>query len=158
MKPSDQTFRLTSTAFEEGQRIPTEYTADGRDESPPLKWNDPPVGTQSFALVCEDPDAPRGTFIHWIAFNLPAASRELSAGVSRTETIPNGTQQGTNSFGKPGYGGPSPPPGKPHRYFFKLYALDAMLLLRPGAKNEQLQQALQGHQLGEAQLMGIHGR
>src|SRR2546426_12557047 len=115
---------LTSTAFRDGQSIPTKYTADGRNISPPLAWTDPPAGTKSFALICEDPDAPRGTFTHWLAFNLPAESRELPEGLSAEATRPDGSLQGTNDFGKPGYGGPSPPPGKPHRYVFQLLALD----------------------------------
>src|SRR5438874_11965395 len=122
---------LTSTAFQEGQSIPKEYTGDGRNVSPPLQWSDPPTGTRSLALVCEDPDAPRGTFTHWAIFNLPAESRELSAGVPAEPALPNGTAQATNDFGKVGYGGPSPPPGKPHRYVFKLYALDRPLDVQP---------------------------
>jgi len=158
MSPTNPSFRLSSTAFEEGQTIPKEYTGDGRNDSPPLRWSDPPAGTQSFTLLCDDPDAPRGTFVHWVAFNLPASLRELAAGVSRTEALADGTRQGTNGFGKLGYGGPSPPPGKPHRYFFKLFALDTLLDLRPGASQEQVQKAMQGHQLAEAHLMGTYGR
>jgi Raf kinase inhibitor-like YbhB/YbcL family protein len=140
---------LTSTAFQEGAPIPKEHTADGRNASPPLKWPDPPGGTKSLALICEDPDAPRGTFTHWVIFNLPAESRELSAGVPQEATLPNGTAQGTNGFGKAGYGGPSPPPGKPHRYFFKLYALDRRLDLQPGTTKEDLLAAMRGLVLAE---------
>jgi Raf kinase inhibitor-like YbhB/YbcL family protein len=152
------TLELTSTAFPEGATIPERYTGDGRNVSPPLQWRDPPAGTRSLALICEDPDAPRGTFTHWVAFNLPAESRELAEGVPAEATLPNGTAQGTNDFGQVGYGGPSPPPGKPHRYCFKLYALDRPLDLQPGATRAQLLAALKGHVLGEAQLMGTYAR
>ena len=149
---------LTSTAFQEGATIPEQYTGDGRNASPPLKWGDLPAGTRSLALVCEDPDAPRGTFTHWTAFNLPAEARELSEDVPVEPTLPNGTAQGTNDFGKVGYGGPKPPPGKPHRYFFKLYALDRRLDLQAGAGKEDLRAAMKGHVLAEGQLMGTYGR
>ena len=149
---------LTSTAFQEGATIPERFTGDGRNVSPPLKWQNVPAGTRTLALICEDPDAPRGTFTHWVVFNLPAESRELSEGVPAEATLPNGTAQGTNDFGKVGYGGPSPPPGKPHRYFFKLYALDHPLELQPGATKAQLLAAMKGHVLGEAQLMGTYAR
>jgi Raf kinase inhibitor-like YbhB/YbcL family protein len=149
---------LTSTAFQEGATIPKQYTGDGRNVSPPLKWQDAPADTRTLALVCEDPDAPRGTFTHWVVFNLPAESRELSEGVPAEANLPNGTAQGTNDFGKVGYGGPSPPPGKPHRYFFKLYALDRPLDLQPGAASSQLLAAMKGHVLGETQLMGTYAR
>jgi Raf kinase inhibitor-like YbhB/YbcL family protein len=149
---------LASTAFEQGDRIPREHTADGRNASPPLTWRDPPADTQSLALVCEDPDAPRGTFTHWVLFNLPAESQELSAGVPQGATLPNGTTQGNNGFGKVGYGGPSPPPGKPHRYFFKLYALDRRLDLQAGASREDVLAAMKGHVLAEGQLMGTFAR
>jgi Raf kinase inhibitor-like YbhB/YbcL family protein len=149
---------LTSTAFQEGQTIPKQYTGDGRDLSPPLKWGDPPAGTRSLALIVEDPDAPRGTFTHWVLFNLPAEARELGEGVPPKPTLPDGAMQGINDFGKVGYGGPSPPPGKPHRYVFKLYALDTPLDLGPGATRQQLLQAMDGHVLDEGQLMGRYGR
>jgi Raf kinase inhibitor-like YbhB/YbcL family protein len=149
---------LTSTAFQQGETIPKQYTADGRNASPPLKWSEPPPGTRSLALVCEDPDAPRGTFTHWVVFKLPAESRELSEAIPKEATLPNGTVQGTNGFGEVGYGGPSPPAGKPHRYFFKLFALDRPLELQPGATKDQLLAAARGHVLGEAELMGTYGR
>jgi Raf kinase inhibitor-like YbhB/YbcL family protein len=149
---------LTSTAFGEGANIPKPYTGDGKDESPPLRWPDPPQGTKSFALICDDPDAPRGTWVHWVLFNLPADQRELEEAVPRQETLASGARQGKNDFGKIGYGGPAPPPGKPHRYFFKLYAVDAMLDLAAGATKAQLLEALKGHILAEGQLMGQYGR
>jgi Raf kinase inhibitor-like YbhB/YbcL family protein len=151
-------FELTSIAFQNGEPIPREYTADGRNVSPPLKWGDPPAGTRSFALLCDDPDAPRGTFTHWVICNIPAEARELSEGVPPEPTLPNGTVQGSNDFGKVGYGGPSPPRGKPHRYFFKLYALDRLVDLQPGADKRQLLAAMQGHILAETQLMGTYRR
>jgi Raf kinase inhibitor-like YbhB/YbcL family protein len=149
---------LTSTAFPEGQTIPRQATGDGRNLSPPLQWHNAPATTKSFALICEDPDAPRGTFTHWVLFNLPADSRELSEGIPAEASLPNGTMQGTNDFGTVGYGGPAPPPGKPHRYFFKLYALDRRLDLAAGATKDQLLAAMNGHILGEGHLMGKYVR
>jgi Raf kinase inhibitor-like YbhB/YbcL family protein len=149
---------LTSTAFTDGQAIPAKYTADGDDVSPPLAWEHVPEGTRSLALVCEDPDAPRGTWTHWVLFNLPPDTKKLEENVARKATLPNGAVQGGNDFGKTGYGGPSPPPGKPHRYFFKLYALDTPLKLQADATRQQLLAALHGHVLDEAQLMGTYGR
>ncbi len=149
---------LTSSAFGEGTSIPKPYTGDGEDVSPPLRWSEPPPGTKSLALICDDPDAPRGTWVHWVLFNLPADQRELEEAVPRQETLASGARQGKNDFGKIGYGGPAPPPGKPHRYFFKLYAVDAMLDLAPGATKAQLLEALKGHILAEGQFMGHYGR
>jgi Raf kinase inhibitor-like YbhB/YbcL family protein len=158
MNQEPVTLALSSTAFGPGEPIPPEYTADGRNVSPPLKWGDVPPGTQSLALVCEDPDAPRGLFTHWVAFNLPAESRELAAGVPAEATLANGTVQGVNGFGGVGYGGPSPPPGKPHRYIFRLFALDAPLHLPSRASREQLLAALSNHVLGRGELTGTYGR
>jgi Raf kinase inhibitor-like YbhB/YbcL family protein len=149
---------LTSTAFQEGDSIPKKYTKDGQDVSPSLKWDNAPDGTRSFALICDDPDAPRGTWVHWVLFNLPADTRSLEEGVATSETLPNGARQGKNDFGDLGYGGPKPPPGKPHRYFFKLYALDTALDLQPGATKQQLEAKMKGHVIGEGQLMGKYGR
>src|SRR5262249_9439162 len=151
-------FELTSTAFRQGEAVPREYTADGRNAPPPLRWTEPPAGTRGFALVCEDPDAPRGTFTHWILFNGPQKLRALTGGASQEAALPKGAAQGRNDFGKVGYGGPSPPPGKPHRYFFKLHALDRLLDLEPGTTKDQFFAALKGHVLGEAQLMGTYAR
>ena len=136
------TLELTSTAFADRAAVPKLYTGDGRNASPPLQWREPPAGTHSLALICEDPDAPRGTFTHWVVYNVPAETQELSEGLPAEATLPNGTTQGTNDFGKLGYGGPAPPPGKPHRYFFKLYALDVaahrVQQLLPGGSGLQL--------------------
>ncbi|MFL5243647.1 MAG: YbhB/YbcL family Raf kinase inhibitor-like protein [Gemmataceae bacterium] len=150
--------QLISTAFQENDVIPKQFTADERDVSPPLEWHDVPAGTRSLALICEDPDAPRGTFTHWVAYNLPAESDHLAEGVPPKKTLPNGAAQGINDFSNVGYGGPSPPPGKPHRYYFKLFALDQLLNLEAGTNKIELLAAMKGHVLGEAQLMGTYGR
>ncbi len=152
------TLTVQSPAFSDGFAIPKDYTADGANASPPLRWSDPPEGAKSFALVCDDPDAPRGTFTHWVLYNLPADARELPPGVPPDGTLPSGARQGTNSFGRIGYGGPSPPPGPAHRYQFKLYALDAPLPLEAGATKEQLLAAMRGRQLAEGRLTGVYGR
>jgi Raf kinase inhibitor-like YbhB/YbcL family protein len=149
---------LTSTAFENGQQIPIRYTGDGEDVSPPLAWSGAPQGTQSFAIICDDPDAPQGTWTHWVAFNLSPSLHMLPEGVPTHVTLPDGASQGTNDFGRSGYGGPAPPPGKPHRYFFRLYAVDEILPIRAGASKSQLLSALKGHTLAEAKLMGMYGR
>src|SRR5262249_55269963 len=118
------TMQVTSTAFREGETIPKPHTGDGKDVSPPLSWSGVPEGAKSLALICDDPDAPVGDWVHWVLFNLPPETRSLSEGVSGKAGMPKGARQGNNDFKKPGYGGPAPPKGKPHRYFFKLYALD----------------------------------
>jgi Raf kinase inhibitor-like YbhB/YbcL family protein len=158
MSNHKKTIPISSAAFGDGGGIPTQYTADGRNDSPPLEWGDPPPGTRSFALVCDDPDAPRGTFVHWVLWNLPAETRHLHSAVPQTPTLPDGARQGTNGFGRIGYGGPSPPPGPQHRYLFKLYALDAPLPLDAGATKEQVLEAMRGHQLAEGILTGMYGR
>ena len=150
--------QLTSSAFPNGQPIPAKYTGDGDDHSPPLSWTGQPVGTASFALICDDPDAPRGTWVHWVLFNLPPDCHDLPTHVPTTGTLSNGAIQGKTDFGSLGYGGPAPPPGKPHRYYFKLYALDAMLKLPVGTTKAQLLVAMQGHILAEAQWMGTYQR
>jgi len=152
------TIELSSSAFEEGESIPRKYTGDGTDVSPPLTWSEPPAGTQSLALVCDDPDAPRGTWVHWVLFNLPSDLRELPEHVPPDAVLKNQARQGRNDFGKIGYGGPAPPRGKPHRYFFKLYALDVVLPLTAGASRSQLLGAMEGHILAEGQLMGKYQR
>jgi Raf kinase inhibitor-like YbhB/YbcL family protein len=149
---------LTSTAFQQGATIPKQYTGDGANQSPPLRWSEPPSGTKSLALICDDPDALRGTWVHWVHFNLPAQTRELDEGVPTTETVANGAKQGKNDFGDIGYGGPAPPKGKPHRYFFKLYALDVVVDLPAGANKAQLVDGMKGHILAEGDLMGNYGR
>ncbi len=149
------TFHLSSDAFLSGDMIPIRHTCEGRDLSPPLTWGDPPEGTRSFALVCEDPDAPRGIWVHWVLFNLPAQVRGLPQGVEPDPELADGSRQGRNDFGRLGYGGPCPPPGRgPHRYYFRLYALDTLLALPPGATRADLLAAMDGHVLATAELMG----
>ena len=122
--------QLTSTAFTNGAPIPARYTCEGKDLSPPLRWSGVPAGAKSLALIADDPDAPVGTWVHWVLYDLPPSLAELSEDVPKTQTIAGGARQGLNDFRRPGYGGPCPPPGKPHRYFFKLYALDKPLELQ----------------------------
>jgi hypothetical protein len=150
--------QLTSPAFAQGQPIPKKYTCEGPDLSPPLKWSSAPEGTKSFALICDDPDAPVGTWVHWVIYNIPASATELQEGVPKAETVLGGAKQGMNDFKRIGYGGPCPPPGNPHRYFFKLYALDTELNLKTGATKGDLVEAMQGHILAEAQLVGTYKR
>jgi len=149
---------LSSPAFEQGKEISKRYTGDGEDVSPALAWEGVPEGTKSFALICSDPDAPVGTFIHWVIYNIPPATRALAEGIPKEAELADGTRQGVNGFRGIGYNGPKPPPGKSHRYFFRLYALDTVLNLEPGASAGKLQEAMAGHILGEAELMGVYGR
>jgi Raf kinase inhibitor-like YbhB/YbcL family protein len=149
---------LKCKAFEEGKPIPSRYTGDGPDVSPPLTWSGVPHETKSLALICDDPDAPHGTWTHWILFNLPPETRELPEGIAQEKSLPDGSLQGTNGFGNLGYGGPAPPPGKPHRYYFHLYALDSALSLPAGAKREEVLAALTGHIVAQGRLMGKYGR
>ncbi len=148
---------IKSSAFGSGEMIPAKYTCDGADFSPPLDWSGSPAGTKSFALVCDDPDAPMGTWVHWVIFDIPPSATMLAEGITREKDLPGGGTQGINDFRKIGYGGPCPPGGT-HRYFFKLYALDTMLGLKPGITKDQLLKALRGHILAEAQLMGTYRR
>ena len=150
-------FELTSTAFGNGDLIPTKYTCDDQDISPPLQWRDPPEGTRSFALICDDPDAPVGTWVHWVLYNLPASTRDLPEAVPSDSDLADGGRHGQNSWRRPGYGGPCPPGGT-HRYFFKLYALDAELELAAGASKEQLLAAMNGHVLASTETMGVYSR
>ena len=149
---------VTTTAFSPGGAIPKSYTCDGADESPDLSWSGAPAGVKSFALIADDPDAPVGTWTHWLIWNIPAQSTGLPKGVPKVETLDDGTRQGRNNFRRIGYGGPCPPPGKPHRYYFKVYALDAKLELKPGATKEELERAMKGHMLAQGELMGKYGR
>ncbi len=146
---------LTSTAFAPGQPVPSVYTCEGKDVSPPLAWTEPPSGTKSFALISDDPDAPMGTWVHWVVYNIPPKTRQLSEAFPTTEALKDGTRQGTTDFGRTGYGGPCPPSGT-HRYVFKLYALDALLNLPPGATKAQLEAVMQGHILAQAERMGTY--
>ena len=148
---------LKSSAFEAGGIIPEKYTCDGPDVSPPLSWSDVPGGAKSLALIADDPDAPMGTWVHWVAWNIPPNARALEEDVPKRDTLPNGMQQGTTDFRSIGYGGPCPPSGT-HRYFFKLYALDTTLNLPPSTAKKDLEKAMQGHILKQAELMGKYAR
>jgi hypothetical protein len=149
-------FVVKTTPFSEGGMIPKTYTCDGADLSPALNWSGAPSGTQSLAVIADDPDAPVGTWTHWIIWNIPpeAALRE---GVAKVESLSDGTRQGKNDFKRIGYGGPCPPAGKAHRYFFKLYALDAKLDVKAGADRKELERAMKGHVLSQTELMGRYG-
>src|SRR5438445_8321821 len=151
---------LTSTAFSEGATIPKHRTGDGPDKSPPLNWTDPPAGAQSFALICDDPDAPRGTWVHWVLYNLPATLAALPEDIPKTAALRElgGAWQGLNSGKRTGYNGPCPPPGGPHRYFFKLYALDHLLKLDANSTKADVERAMDGHALSQAHVMGTYRR
>jgi Raf kinase inhibitor-like YbhB/YbcL family protein len=153
---SSAQFQLTSAAFGYGDKIPVRFTCEGDDVSPPLQWSGAPVETRSFALIVDDPDAPRGTWIHWLLYNLPATAVELSQAVPILPEIPSGARQGRNTAGDMAYAGPCPPPGKPHRYFFRLYALDIVLSLPPGATREELEHAMEQHIVAQGTLMGTY--
>ncbi len=150
-------FELTSAAFANGDLIPMKYTCDDQDVSPPLQWKDPPEGTQSFALINDDPDAPVGTWVHWVLYNLPASSRSLPEAVPPDAALPDGSKHGQNSWGRSVYGGPCPPAGT-HRYFYKLYALDTELELAAGASKEELLRVMEGHILASTETMGVYSR
>ena len=152
-------FELTSTAFAQGEPIPVKYSCDGEDISPLLTWGDPPDGTQSFVLIMDDPDAPVGTWDHWILFNIPADMRGLEENLPITgkNQDPESIFVGNNSWNRADYGGPCPPGGT-HRYFFKLYALDTTISLLPGVNKQELLSAMEGHILAETELMGTYSR
>lgn len=152
-------FTLYSDAFAHGQTLPAEFRhteVGGKNLSPPLRWSNPPGGTQAFVLLCIDPDAPDGDFVHWVLYDLPGHLRQLDRGLGRDATLPNGARQGKNDFGEVGYDGPAPPPGKPHRYIFRLYALDRKLGLPPGATRAEVEKAMHGHILAPTELIGIY--
>lgn len=144
--------QLTSSAFTEGSIIPKKYTCDGEDISPALEWSSVPPGTLSLALIVDDPDAPIGTFVHWVLYDIPADATGLPEGVTGTGT------QGKSGFGKTGYGGPCPPKGPAHRYYFKLFALDITLSLKAGGTKADVEEAMHGHILAQGQVMGKYGR
>ena len=147
-------FQITTTAFRDGSSIPKRFTCDGSDVSPALSWGNPPAGTISLAIIADDPDAPAGTWVHWVLYDLPADTRKLPEGVAKDRELPNGALQGRNDFGKIGYNGPCPPRGSEHRYFFKLYALDSKTGLKAGVTKSELERAMKGHVLSQAQLVG----
>ncbi len=148
---------LTSSAFEEGEMIPKQYTCDGADISPPLSWIDMPEETKSLALISDDPDAPVGTWVHWVLFNIPPETHELTENIPPDEMLTNGARHGVTDFGRFGYGGPCPPGGT-HRYYFKLYALNTMLDLSGRVTKDDLLKAMEGHIIAEGQLMGKYRR
>ena len=150
--------QITTPAFAAGQPIPRRHTGEGQNLSPALQWSDVPPAAKSLALICDDPDAPMGTWVHWVIYDLPPATAGLSEDVPKSPELANGARQGVNDYNRIGYGGPCPPPGKPHRYFFKLYALDTKPDLKPGLTKKDLLKAMEGHVLAEGQLMGTYQR
>jgi len=155
---SKMALKLSSPGWKSGETIPKKYTGDGADVSPPLSFEGVPNGTKAFALICDDPDAPVGTWVHWVIYDVSGTAHGLPEGVPTNASLPDGTLQGRNSWKKSGYGGPSPPPGKPHRYFFRLYALRETLGMGPGLSAKEVETAARAKALESAQLMGIYGR
>lgn len=149
---------LRSDAFKQGETIPVKYTCDGENLSPALTWSRPPDSTKELILICDDPDAPGGTWDHWVVYGLPADTAGLPEGVPKTKEIETGGFHGKNSWGKIGYGGPCPPKGSAHRYFFRIYAIDTKLDLKPGASKKEVLAAIDGHVLAQGELMGKYGR
>lgn len=148
---------VRSGTFNPGGTIPSKYTCEGSDVSPPLSWSKGPEGTVSYALIADDPDAPAGTWVHWVLYNVPAAKVSLEENVTKTKKLGDGSMQGMNDFRKIGYGGPCPPGGT-HRYFFKVYALNAALKVEPGLTKKQLLKEMEGHILAQGELMGKYSR
>ena len=148
--------QLSCPAFAAEATIPRVYTCDGENRSPPLSWADAPSQTLSYALIAEDPDAPAGNFVHWVLFDIPVTQSGLPEGVLHRGDMSEGSRQGRNGFGGVGYGGPCPPSGKPHRYLFKLFALDQRLNLEPGASKAEVERAMQGHVLDQAELAALY--
>jgi Raf kinase inhibitor-like YbhB/YbcL family protein len=148
------TFQLKSSVFSNGGAIPPKFTCDGADLSPALSWNDPPAGTKALALIMDDPDAPAGTWVHWVLYDLPASARELPEGVPKAKDLQIGARQCSNDFRRIGYGGPCPPRGAAHRYSFRLYALDRPTQLPAGAAKSDLERAMKGHILAQSDLIG----
>ncbi len=145
-------------AFKNGRTIPKKHTCDGEDVSPSVSWENPRDSTRSLVLIMDDPDAPVGTFTHWVLYNIPFDKEGLKEGVSKVEKLADGSLQGLNDFRRVGYNGPCPPPGSPHRYFFKIYALDVVLDLDAGATKSQVEKAMDGHILAKGEYMGLYGR
>jgi Raf kinase inhibitor-like YbhB/YbcL family protein len=151
---SGPSLNLTSLSFQADGDIPSKFTCDAQDLSPALAWANPPAETRNFALIADDPDAPTKTVVHWVLYDLPANTRSLPEGIPKGATLPDGSRQGRNDHGTIGYSGPCPPHGPMHHYFFKLYALDSMIDLKPDAGKEDLEQAMEGHILAQSQLIG----
>jgi Raf kinase inhibitor-like YbhB/YbcL family protein len=150
--------QIESSAFRTGEAIPKRYTCDGDDISPALSWSEPPAGTESLALIVDDPDAPVGTWVHWVLFDIPATARSLPEGVPPAPTVEGTGVHGNSSWRRVGYGGPCPPQGPAHRYIFRLYALDTTLDLKPGASRQDVDKAMKGHILAQGELLGQYGR
>jgi len=153
-----QNISISTEAFKAGENIPSEYTCDGKNVSPALSWSSIPAGAKTIALIMDDPDAPRGTFVHWVLYNIPSTTQELPKGVPRNEKLADGSLQGMTDFGRAGYGGPCPPPGKSHRYYFKIFALDNQINLSSGATKGDVEKAMKGHILAQGELMGKYRR
>lgn len=151
-------FSLSSSSFSNGGNIDKKFTCDGADVSPQLAWTNPPSGTKSFALLTDDPDAPVGNWSHWVMWNIPSNVSSLPVELAKQARLADGSEQGMNDFHKTGYNGPCPPPGKPHRYYFKLFALSTTLKLKSGAAKHDLESAMKDHVLGQAEWMGRYGR
>ena len=159
MNPTEATgMTLTSRAFTQGQTLRRTYTADGADVSPALQWGQVPAGTKSFAVICRDADAPGGTFIHWVVYNIPRTASGVPEGMPREEKLNDGSIQGTNDFGVTGYNGPNPPPARAHNYYFELYALDTTLPVEAGVNAGRLMELMEDHVLATARLMGTYRR
>jgi Raf kinase inhibitor-like YbhB/YbcL family protein len=148
---------VTSTAFTDSMTIPKQYTCEGKDMSPPVAWSGIPAGTKSEALILDDPDAPNGTWTHWIIWNIPPSVTSLDEGLAKTATVA-GMKQGQNSWPKTGYNGPCPPPGNAHRYYFTVFALDKILDLPDNSNRAALESAMQGHILSQGQLLGMYAK
>jgi Raf kinase inhibitor-like YbhB/YbcL family protein len=157
-KSASTTLQLASAAFSEGAPMPARYTCDDKNASPPLSWSGAPAGTKSFVLIADDLDTASGTWTHWVVCDLPAGASGLPEDAARNPSALGSARQGLNDFKHPGYDGPCPPPGKAHRFRFKLYALDALLELTPGATRKAVESAMVGHVLAEAQLTGTYQR
>jgi len=149
---------VTSTVFAAGKPIPVKYTGQGENISPDLVWSGAPASVKSYVLICDDPDASAGTWVHWTMWNIPPTSTGLAQGVASDATLPDGSVQGATSSGRRGYGGPMPPKGNAHHYYFRVYALDTMLSLASSANRAQLDAAMRGHVLSQGQLMGTYQR
>lgn len=149
---------VTSPSFVDGAPIPITYTCDGEDLSPPLAWSGIPEGSRSIVVLCDDPDAPQKPWTHWVVYNVPAATPGLPQGVAQVETRPDGSRQGINDFRRAGYGGPCPPRGSVHRYFFRVYALDCALSVGTRATKDVVEKAMDGHIRASGVLMGTYRR
>jgi len=149
---------ITSPAFAPNGEIPAAHTCEGADRAPALTFANVPPGAKSLALIVDDPDAPAGTWVHWVMWNIPAATHLLPENVPKSGQLNSGAIQGRNDFGKTGYNGPCPPPGKTHRYYFRLYALDVKLTLQPGVTRQEVDAAMKGHIIGKAEHMGTYRR